>query len=49
MIKSYNDYEPSIGQNVYISENASLIKSKHNKYSLTEGISDRLYSKIINR
>ena len=33
----------------YISENASLIKNKHNKYSLTEGISDRLYSKIINQ
>ena len=33
----------------YISENANLIKSKHNKYSLTEGISDKVYNKIINQ
>ena len=33
----------------YISENASLVKNKHNKYSLTEGISDKLYNKIINQ
>ncbi len=33
----------------YISENASLIKSKHNKYSLTEGISDKVYNNIINQ
>ena len=25
MIKSYNDYEPSIAQNVYISENVSIV------------------------
>ena len=33
----------------YISEDASLIKDKHNKYSLTEGISEKVYNKIINQ
>tara|TARA_B100000902_G_scaffold399544_1_gene470927 strand:- start:7553 stop:9604 length:2052 start_codon:yes stop_codon:yes gene_type:complete len=33
----------------YISENASLIKDKHNKYSLTEGISEKVYNRIINQ
>ena len=33
----------------YISEDASLIKQKHNTYSLTEGISERIYNKIINQ
>jgi ATP-dependent DNA helicase RecG len=33
----------------YISEDSSLIKQKHNKYSLTEGISEKLYNKIINQ
>tara|TARA_B100000035_G_scaffold53546_1_gene42028 strand:- start:1490 stop:3538 length:2049 start_codon:yes stop_codon:yes gene_type:complete len=33
----------------YVSENASLIKDKHNKYSLTEGISEKMYNKIINQ
>ncbi len=33
----------------YISEDASLIKEKHNKYSLTEGISEKVYNKIINQ
>ena len=31
----------------YISEDASLIKEKHNKYSLTEGISEKFYNNII--
>ena len=31
----------------YISENASIVKDKHNKYSLTEGISEKIYNKII--
>ena len=31
----------------HVSENASLIKQKHNSYSLTEGISEKLYNKII--
>ena len=33
----------------YISEDASIIKNKHNKYSLTEGISEKIYNKIINQ
>ncbi len=33
----------------YISENSSLIKKKHNSYSLTEGISEKIYNKIIDQ
>ncbi len=33
----------------YISEDASLVKNKHNKYSLTDGISENTYNKIINQ
>ncbi len=33
----------------YISENEDLIKQKHNSYSLTEGISEKLYNKIIDQ
>ncbi len=33
----------------YVSEDASLIKDKHNKYSLTDGISEKVYNKIINQ
>ncbi len=33
----------------YISENASLIMQKHNKYALTDGISEKVYNKIINQ
>ncbi len=33
----------------YISEDASLIKQKHNTYSLTDGISEKIYNKIINQ
>ena len=33
----------------YISEDSSLIKQKHNTYSLTEGISEKFYNKIINQ
>ena len=31
----------------YISEDSSLIKQKHNTYSLTEGISEKIYNKIM--
>ncbi len=31
----------------YISEDSSLIKTKHNQYSLTEGITEKLYNKIL--
>ena len=33
----------------YISEDASIIKDKHNKYSLTDGISEKFYNNIINQ
>ena len=33
----------------YISENSSLIKKKHNTYSLTDGISEKVYNKIIHQ
>ena len=33
----------------YISEDASLIMQKHNKYALTDGISEKMYNKIINQ
>ena len=31
----------------YVSEVSSLIKTKHNQYSLTEGINEKLYNKIL--
>ena len=33
----------------YVSENATLIKQKHNTYSLTEGITEKTYNKIIDQ
>ena len=33
----------------YISEDSSLIKQKHSKYSLTDGISEKVYNRIINQ
>lgn len=33
----------------YISEDANIIKTKHNNYSLSEGISEKFYNKIINQ
>jgi ATP-dependent DNA helicase RecG len=33
----------------YVSEDSTLIRDKHNKYSLTEGISEKVYNKIINQ
>ena len=33
----------------YVSENPSLIKNKHNRYSLTDGISEKIYNNIINK
>ena len=32
----------------YLSEDSSLIKQKHNSYSLTDGITEKIYNKIIN-
>ena len=31
----------------YISEDSSIIKQKHNNYSLTEGLTEKVYNKII--
>ena len=31
----------------YIAEDSSIIKTKHNQYSLTEGITEKLYNRII--
>ncbi len=31
----------------YISEDSSIIKQKHNNYSLTDGISEKIYNKIL--
>ncbi len=33
----------------YISEDSTIIKQKHNKYSLTEGLSEKVYNKIIHQ
>ena len=33
----------------YISENSSIVKKKHNTYSLTEGITEKYYNKIISQ
>ena len=33
----------------YVSEDSSLVKQVHNKYSLTDGISEKIYNKIINQ
>ncbi len=33
----------------YVSKNSSLIETVHNKYSLTEGISEKVYNKIISQ
>ncbi len=46
---SYYKNKYQITNPKYISEDASIIKDKHNKYSLTEGISEKFYNKIINQ
>ena len=33
----------------YVSEDSSLIKQKHNTYPLTDGISEKVYNKIISQ
>ncbi len=33
----------------YVSQDASLVKDKHNKYSLTDGISEKVYNKIMSQ
>ena len=33
----------------YVSEDSTIIKKKHNTYSLTDGLSEKVYNKIINQ
>ncbi len=33
----------------YISEDSNLVKQVHNKYSLTDGVSEKIYNKILNQ
>ena len=47
-IKLYNKRYQIVNP-VYISENTELIKKKYNQYSLTEGISQKAYDKIISQ
>merc|ERR1711981_300744 len=42
--KKYQITNPS-----YVSKDSSIIEKIHNKYSLTEGISEKVYNKIINQ
>ncbi len=44
---SYYKKKYQITNPKYISEDSSIIKTKHNQYSLTEGITEKLYNKII--
>ena len=44
---SYFNNKYQITNPKHVSENASLIKQKHNTYSLTDGISEKVYNKII--
>ena len=47
-ISSYNG-RYQITNPTYVSEDSSIIEAKHNKYSLTEGITEKTYNKIINQ
>ena len=47
-ISSYKD-RYQITNPTYISKDSSLIETVHNKYSLTEGITEKIYNKIINQ
>jgi ATP-dependent DNA helicase RecG len=44
---SYFKSKYQITNPTYLSKDSSLIKTVHNKYSLTEGISEKIYNKII--
>ena len=46
---SYFKNKYQITNPTYISKDNSIIKKIHNKYSLTDGISEKVYSKIINQ
>ena len=44
---SYYKNKYQITNPTYVSKDSHLIEKKHNKYSLTEGISEKIYNKII--
>ncbi len=46
---SYFRQKYQITNPTYVSSNQSLIKSIYNKYSLTDGVSEKMYNKIINQ
>ena len=46
---NYFNKKYQIANPTYISKDNSVIKKIHNKYSLTEGISEKVYNKIINQ
>jgi len=46
---NYFNKKYQITNPTYVSKDSSVIKKIHNKYSLTEGISENVYNKIINQ
>ncbi|MDC0216150.1 ATP-dependent DNA helicase RecG [Candidatus Pelagibacter sp.] len=46
---SYFNKKYQITNPTYVSKDESLVKKIHNKYSLTEGLSENVYNKIINQ
>jgi len=46
---NYFNKKYQITNPTYVSKDSSVIKKIHNKYSLTEGISEKVYNKIINQ
>jgi len=46
---NYFNKKYQITNPTYVSKDSSLIRKIHNKYSLTEGISEKVYNKIINQ
>ena len=46
---NYFNKKYQITNPTYVSKDSSIIKKIHNKYSLTEGISEKVYNKIINQ
>ena len=46
---NYFNKKYQITNPTYVSKDSSTIKKIHNKYSLTEGISEKVYNKIINQ
>ena len=46
---NYFNKKYQITNPTYVSKDSTIIKKIHNKYSLTEGISEKVYNKIINQ